>query len=129
MAKKYQNLGGLELEVLKILWERGQGSVLQVAEVLSKGKGYARTTILTVMQRLHKKGYLKRKKVDNVFQYTPTRKRKQVMGALLQDFVQHVFDGSSASLVQHLTEASVSDAEMEKIHRIIAEARAEVSDE
>ncbi len=123
MPRKYRNLGGLELEVLKVLWERGDGSVFQVAEVLSKGKGYARTTILTVMQRLHKKGYLKRKKVDNVYQYTPTKKRKQVMGSLLADFVRHVFDGSSSNLVQHLTEASVTQEELDKIQHIIAEAR------
>ena len=52
MTKKYQNIGALELEVLKVLWDRGQGSVMQVAEGLAKDKGYARTTILTVMQRL-----------------------------------------------------------------------------
>ena len=80
MTSKQENLGELELEVMKILWDRGRSSVLQVAEQLSKQKGYARTTILTILQRLHKKGFLKRKKEDGVYRYEPTQKRQQVMG-------------------------------------------------
>ncbi|MFC1760508.1 BlaI/MecI/CopY family transcriptional regulator [Planctomycetota bacterium] len=125
MAKKYQNLGELELEVLKVLWDRGKGSVMQVAETLAKNKGYARTTILIVMQRLLKKGYLKRKKVDGVFQYTPAKKRKQIMGALLTDFIHKVFDGSSTNLVQHLASTDIDDKEFQEIQSIFKQARSE----
>lgn len=125
MAKKQQNLGELELEVLKVLWDRGTGSVLQVAESLVKRKGYARTTILTVMQRLHKKGFLKRKKEDGVFRYTPTKKRSQVMGNLLTDFLERVFDGSSTTLVQHLASKNIEDQEFAEIQKILDQARKE----
>jgi len=122
MAKKQENLGELELEVMKILWNRGRSSVLQVAENLSKQKGYARTTILTILQRLHKKGFLKRKKEDGVYRYEPTQKRHQVMGKLLNQFIDRVFDGSSTSLVQQLTGAKMSDEEMDQIKSIIDKA-------
>ncbi len=123
MAKKQENLGELELEVMKILWERGRSSVLQVSEKLSKQKGYARTTILTIIQRLHKKGFLKRKKEDGVYRYEPTQKRQQVMGRLLSQFIDRVFDGSSTSLVQHLTGAEMSDKELDQIKAILDQAR------
>ncbi len=123
MAKKQENLGELELEVMKILWDRGRSSVLQVAENLSKQKGYARTTILTIIQRLHKKGFLKRKKEDGVYRYEPTQKRQQVMGRLLSQFIDRVFDGSSTSLVQHLTGAEMSDKELDQIKAILDQAR------
>lgn len=123
MAKTQENLGELELEVMKILWDRGRSSVLQVAENLSKQKGYARTTILTIMQRLHKKGFLKRKKEDGVYRYEPTQKRQQVMGHLLNQFIDRVFDGSSASLVQQLTGAKISDEELNQIKTILDKAR------
>ena len=110
MTKKQETLGELELEVMKILWDRGRSSVLQVAENLSKQKGYARTTILTIMQRLHKKGFLKRRKEDGVYRYEPTQKRQQVMGRLLSQFIDRVFDGSSTSLVQQLTGARLQVA-------------------
>ena len=122
MAKKQENLGELELEVMKILWDRGRSSVLQVAANLSKQKGYARTTILTVMQRLHKKGFLKRKKEDGVYRYEPIQKRQQVMGRLLNQFIDRVFDGSSTSLVQQLTGARMSDEELDQIKAIIDKA-------
>jgi BlaI family penicillinase repressor len=122
MAKKQENLGELELEVMKILWDRGRSSVLQVSEQLSKQKGYARTTILTILQRLHKKGFLKRKKEDGVYRYEPIQKRQQVMGRLLNQFIDRVFDGSSTSLVQQLTGAKMSDEEMDQIKAIIDKA-------
>ena len=122
MAKKQETLGELELEVMKILWDRGRSSVLQVAENLAKQKGYARTTSLTIMQRLHKKGFLKRKKEDGVYRYEPTQKRQQVMGRLLSQFIDRVFDGSSTSLVQQLTGARMSDEELKQIKAIIDQA-------
>jgi len=123
MAKKQENLGELELEVMKILWDRGRSSVLQVAEKLSKQKGYARTTILTIIQRLHKKGFLKRKKENGVYRYEPTQKRQQVMGRLLNQFIDRVFDGSSTSLVQQLTGAQMSDEELDQIKAMFDKAR------
>lgn len=123
MAKKQENLGELELEVMKILWDRGRSSVLQVSEKLCKQKGYARTTILTVIQRLHKKGFLKRKKEDGVYRYEPAHKRHQVMGNLLNQFIDRVFDGSSASLVQQLAGAKMSDEELNQIKTILDKAR------
>jgi BlaI family penicillinase repressor len=122
MAKTQENLGELELEVMKILWDRGRSSVLQVSQHLSKQKGYARTTILTILQRLHKKGFLKRKKEDGVYRYEPTQKRQQVMGRLLSQFIDRVFDGSSTSLVQQLTGAKMSEEEMDQIKAIIEKA-------
>ena len=122
MAKKLENLGELELEVMKILWERGRSSVLQVSEQLSKQKGYARTTILTILQRLHKKGFLKRKKEDGVYRYETVQKRQQVMGRLLSQFIDRVFDGSSTNLVQQLTGANMSEEEMDQIKAIIDKA-------
>ncbi len=122
MTKKQETLGELELEVMKILWERGRSSVLQVSEQLSKQKGYARTTILTILQRLHKKGFLKRKKEDGVYRYEPTQKRQQVMGKLLNQFIDRVFDGSSTSLVQQLTGARMSQGELDQIKAIIDQA-------
>lgn len=122
MVKKQENLGELELEVMKILWHQGKSSVLQVSEKLSKQKGYARTTILTIIQRLHKKGFLKRKKEDGVYRYEPTQKRQQVMGRLLSQFIDRVFDGSSTSLVQQMTGANMSEEEMDQIKAIIEKA-------
>ena len=122
MAKKAQTLGQLELEVMKIVWDKQGCSVLEVAEVLGEQSGYARTTILTVIQRLHKKVFLKRKKVGGVFHYYPTEKKTTVLGNLAKQFVQNIFEGSPASLIQHLADSDVSADELTQIRKIIDDA-------
>ncbi len=122
MAKKAQTLGQLELEVLKVVWDKQGGTVLQVAEVLAKQHGYARTTILTVIQRLHKKDFLERRKVGGVFHYYPTQKKTTVLGNLAKQFVQNIFEGSPASLIQHLADSDVSADELTQIRKIIDDA-------
>ncbi len=124
MTKKEQSLGQLELEVLRLIWERQGCTVPQAAEVLAKEKGYARTTILTVMQRLHKKGFLRREKTDGVFCYWPTEQKATVLGNLAKKFVDRIFEGSPASLIQHLAESDVSAEELTQIQKIIEKALA-----
>jgi predicted transcriptional regulator len=121
---KSKTLGQLELEVLKIVWDKQGCTVPEVAEVLAKQKGYARTTTLTVIQRLHKKGFLKRNKEDGVFHYYPTEKKTTVLGNLAKQFVKNIFEGSSADLVQHLTSGDVPPEELVRIRKIIDDALA-----
>lgn len=119
-----KTLGQLELEVLKIIWNSPGFAVHETAEVLAKQKGYARTTILTVIQRLHKKGFLSRKKEDGIFRYYPTEQKSTVLGGLARKFVDSIFEGSSANLVQHLADGSVSAEELEHIRKIVDDALA-----
>lgn len=121
MARKLPKLGELELEVLKILWDQGSCSVVQVGEHLSKEKGVTRATIRATLVRLLKKGLVRRKQSDGLFHYFATKKRQQVMGALLTDFIHRVFDGSSATLVEHLASVDVEPEELKEIRRIINE--------
>ena len=122
MTDKQQTLGQLELEVLKIVWDKKACSVSDVAEILSKQKGYARTTILTVMQRLHKKGFLERSKNEGIFQYSPTEKKTTVMGNLVKKFVDNIMGGSKASLAMHLIDTDISADELKQIRQIIDDA-------
>lgn len=120
-----KTLGQLELEVLKIVWDKRGCSVPEATEVLVKQKGYARTTILTVMQRLHKKGFLSRQKEEGVFHYYPTEKKTTVLGNLTKQFVENIFEGSPVSLVQHLASGHVSSDELMRIRQIIDQALTE----
>lgn len=104
MAKKEATLGELELEVLKTIWQHQPCSVQHIAGIFGKRKGCARTTVLTVMQRLHAKGFLKRRKVAGVFQYSSTQTRRQVVSSLISQFLDKVLDGSAAPFVAYLTE-------------------------
>ncbi len=105
MAPRERRLGELELVVLKIIWNRQPCSVQEVAQVLGERQGYARTTILTIMQRLHEKGFLKRRKRAGVFRYSATEEQATVMSRLIGQFVDTVLDKSPMPIVAYLTES------------------------
>jgi predicted transcriptional regulator len=102
-AKNERSLGALELDVLKAIWESPACTVAEVAERFPRGK-YARTTVLTVVQRLHAKGLLKRRKEGGIFRYSATQPREQVLSRLITRFVENFLDGSPAPFVAYLTE-------------------------
>jgi predicted transcriptional regulator len=103
-ARSERRPGALELEVLNVIWENPACTVADVAGRLSH-RQYARTTILTVIQRLHAKGLLRRRKEAGVFRYSATQPRKQVLSRLIARFIENFLDGSPAPFVAYLTEA------------------------
>jgi predicted transcriptional regulator len=105
MGKRVRSLGELELEVLKIIWNRQPCTVQEVAEILDERSGYARTTVLTIMQRLHAKGFLTRRKQGAAFRYSATENRKVVMSGLIRQFVDTVLDSSPLPMVAYLSES------------------------
>lgn len=131
MAKKQSNLGELELVVLKTIWEHQPCTVQRIAAVLGKRRGCARTTVLTVMQRLHAKGFLNRRKVGKVHRYSSTEERGKVMSRLIGQFLDKVLDGSAAPFVTYLTEReNLSDkqiAALQKISRELDRKEGEIS--
>ena len=122
MAKKQSNLGELELAVLKAIWEHQPCTVQKIASVLGKRRGCARTTVLTVMQRLHAKGFLKRRKVGKLHQYSSTERRGDVMSRLIGQFLDKVLDGSATPFVTYLTEKeNLSDSQVVALQKIARE--------
>jgi len=120
--KEQQTLGQLELEALKIVWDKPGSSVNEITETLLQHRDFARTTVLTIVQRLHKKGFLTRKKKDGAFRYFPTDSRESVMGGLTKRFIENAFDGSASSLVQHLAQTKLSAEELTQMRSIIDQA-------
>lgn len=78
-------LGPLEIEVLEILWQRGEGNVHEVGEKL--GRPLAYTTVMTTLDRLYKKGVLERRKSERAFFYSPRLSRQQWQQKRAGDFV------------------------------------------
>lgn len=112
MLRKQHGLGELELDVLKNVWDRPGSTVQELTDILSHERNCARTTILTVIQRLHAKGFLKRKKVDGVYRYSPTEDRGKVLSRLIGQFVEKVLDGSAAPFLAYL--ANTKDLSQEQ---------------
>lgn len=120
--KALPSLGEQETEILRYVSQAGKISVRDVAEHFEKQKGLARTTILTVMERLRTKGYLDREKLDGVFQYSEKIEAETVVRSQVKDFVQKTLGGSLSPLIQHFAGAKeLSGEEINQLRQIIAD--------
>src|SRR3954470_15504731 len=102
MTRQAPLLAEQELEIMKVVWERGQATVRDVYEQLREGRQLAYTTVMTTMRILERKGHLKVSRADRAFVYRPARARHRVVAELVQEFVDRVFGGAAEPLVQHL---------------------------
>ncbi|MEX1128873.1 MAG: BlaI/MecI/CopY family transcriptional regulator [Vicinamibacterales bacterium] len=102
MRRPHPTLTPQELAIMKVIWRLGSVTVRDVYEDLRAERTIAYTTVMTMMRILEDKGYLKKTSADRAFVYSPAKPRQQVVGAMVQDFVDRVFDGASSSLLVHL---------------------------
>jgi BlaI family transcriptional regulator, penicillinase repressor len=87
---------------MKVIWRLGSATVREVYEALRAKRSIAYTTVMTMMNVLEEKGYLKKQRADRAFRYKPTRSRQQVVTAMVREFVNRVFDGAAQPLMLHL---------------------------
>lgn len=122
MNKNIQSLGELELEVLKAVSQMEPCPVSKIVELMSKRKGYARTTILTVMQRLENKNYISRNKKDGIFHYRTTKNIGKVLTGLTRQFIDTMLDGSPAPFVAYLAESKgLTEKQADALQAIVDE--------
>jgi predicted transcriptional regulator len=102
----------LELLCLKSLWSLGEGNVKDVLQMVIQSRSLAYTTVMTVLDRLVRKGKVSRRKVGRAFVYTPEASRDQMRRAALREFLDAFFDGSERELIAFLApaEAHVASA-------------------
>jgi predicted transcriptional regulator len=114
-------VGEQELVVLRYVAEHGPATVGEVAERFGEAQGLARSTILTVMERLRKKGHLTRSKVEGVFQYSSLVAATELLRGVVGDFVERSLSGSLSPFVTYLAEAEdVSEEELQQLQDVVA---------
>lgn len=92
----------LELECLKTLWTLGEGNVKDVRYALTPARTLAYTTVMTVLDRLARKGVISRRKVGRSFLYSPAVPRDSLRRTAVRELVDNFFDGSEAALIGYL---------------------------
>ncbi|MNK06280.1 Penicillinase repressor [compost metagenome] len=119
--KALPSLGEQENEILRYISQSGEISVREVADHFEKQKGLARTTILTVMERLRNKGFLRREKIDGIYKYSEKIEAETVMKGKVNEFIERTLGGSLTPLINHFAGHKVSADEIEKLRAIVAE--------
>ncbi len=113
----------LELEILKVLWNESPLLVRDVRARLETeaGRVLAHSTVITMLNIMHRKGYLKRRKDGKSFWFSPKVGRDGVSGQMMSDILSRLFDGSPSAMVLNLLETADVDAdELKEIRKLIA---------
>ena len=119
LMKHPLNLGKAEMDVLRYVAEHAPVTVREVADHLAQTKGQVRTTVLNSMERLRRKGFLRRRKAAGVYRYESAESKGQLFQRLLKGFVEAAFGGSAAPMVAYFAEhGKMTEAEMKMLQEV-----------
>jgi predicted transcriptional regulator len=112
-----------ERHVLRALWEHGPSSVREVhAHLKVAGLDWARSTVVTLLQRLEKKGYVESDKSEFAFQFRARVSRDELLRLRMSELVDDLCDGQWQPLLLAFTEREeLSPRELEELQRLIDE--------
>ena len=122
MADPKAPFGSTEIEILRYIGDHHPISVGDVAEHVAGTTGQARTTILTIMERLRRKGHLTRKRIGGVYRYSPKIPTGDLLRGLVANFVDTTLGGSVSPFVAFLSEnGPISEDDLEMLKRLVCE--------
>jgi predicted transcriptional regulator len=121
MDRAMKSVGDQELALLRYVAEQGAVSVGQVADGFGRPRGLARSTVLTMMERLRQKERLGREQSGGVYRYFSPASSGEVLRGAVGSFVEKTLSGSVSPFVAYLTEtAEVSDGEFAELEKLVA---------
>jgi BlaI family transcriptional regulator, penicillinase repressor len=119
-----------ELEALKVLWERGEATIREIADAMNaqaKNGGEAEiayTTVLSLLQVMEQKGLVDHRRDGKAYIYVPRVEQNSTFRRLAGSFLDKVFDGAVAEYLVHALDSKrVSDAELDQLEAMLADAR------
>ena len=109
-----------ELEILRVLWQRGASTVRDVFDALSKSKPIGYTTVLKLMQIMAEKGLVRRDEEERAHVYKARAPQQQTQRQMVRDLLHRAFDDSASQLVmQALASKKASPEELAQIRQLL----------
>ncbi len=122
--KESLKLAELELELMKVIWDKGKATVQEVRDALKSNRPLAYTTILTMLSILERKKFLKHKKAGRAYVYYPAVSEKETRSSLVRDLINRVFRGSpELLLVSILEEEKIKPDELKRLREMVKKKR------
>lgn len=119
---RHENPTPAELEVLRVIWERGPSTVREVMNALNDERPRAYTSVMSLMNVMAEKGLLTQKPKGRAFVYSARISQARTQSQIVRDLLGRVFDGSASALVTHLLEqAKPNSEELDEIQKTISE--------
>lgn len=114
-----------ELEILRVLWDRGPSSLSEICEALRRERDLATTTVATILRVMLDKDLVRRKPVTRGHQWSAAVTQNATARSMVGKLVDGVFDGSASRLAVHLVEAGqLSTDELTELRKLIDTNRA-----
>jgi BlaI family transcriptional regulator, penicillinase repressor len=111
-----------ELQILRVLWERGPSTVREVHDALREKKDLGYTTVLKLLQIMTAKGTVRRNEEQRAHVYAACQPAMETKRQLVEDVLQRVFEGSASELMIHALESRrTSKKELEELRRLLDE--------
>ena len=109
-----------ELEILRVLWERGPSSLSEICESLRQEREVATTTVATMLRLMLDKTLVRRKPATRGHQWSAAVTQNATASSMVGKLVDGVFDGSAGRLAVHLVEAGqLSPDELSELRKLI----------
>ena len=117
----------LELEILKVIWRDGPSNVRHVRDELAAWRDLAYTSVMTIMNIMTHKGYLRRAKEGNSFTYHPRITERTTTRKMLMDVVDRAYNGSVSLAIDSLLDGQTLDVEERQLIRDVMRRKLEAS--
>jgi len=123
MSKTPPRLGRVQLQIMEILWRRGQATAREITDEMSRRAPVAHSTIQTLLRKLEAKGAVDHEVVERSFVFRPLVQHEEVAASAARDLMARVFHGSLYGLVaQLLRHERISPDELKRLRALIDEA-------
>ena len=121
MPQSHQ-LTGLQIDVLRALWERGEATIIEVWEALRPKRRLAQTTVATILARLEKRGVLAHRVEGRQYVYRATVSERDVRRSMVAELTESLFEGRPADLISHLLSSrEIAPGDLERVKELIEE--------
>ena len=123
---RLKSIGDQELALLRFVNESGQATVAEAVQGFGQPRGLARSTVLTMMERLRVKGHLSRRRINDVYHYAPRTAHGVAVRHAITNFIDRTLGGSIAPFVAYLAEhETVSDEELAELEAVLQKLQRE----
>jgi predicted transcriptional regulator len=120
------SIGEQELALLRHIADRGSATVAEAVEHFGTPRGLARSTVLTMMERLRGKGHLARRLADGVYRYRTRASSAELLKAAVERFIERNLDGSVTPFLAYLAEGHrLSSVEIKELEELVARLSAD----
>jgi predicted transcriptional regulator len=124
MTETHQ-LTDLQIDIMRVLWDRGQATVAEICDALRPDRALALTTVATLLSRLEKRGVVTHETRARQFVYRASVTEAAVRHSMVSELTERLFDGDVAELMSHLlTGREISPGDLERIKTLLEEQAA-----